>query len=438
MLVKVHGALDERRGMGHVKNVAAASTASEGESARESAPLDLYVDQMVFSTASRTTNWRTDHYLGTLIEPLVRSGRVCVRPSLAHHSETLLHVDADEDAGCVLRDTARLDERKRLADLIWQLSDFGRPTTRWEVFALRELGDVLSAIVPAAVFRDGLDKLRDLDRDGLREKMRRLATNRDEHDPSFYAHAWSAKLTTQLAQARLREKNYLATMLDAVDKGTKASRSVFDDLDQWPLSKLRAHVSSELARLAGCAAKDARTIWQKNRKKIDGAYTIDALVGTLAYFMASTEQLPPVFDIGVIAANWPLFEGRAGKMVLPEPLPDVNAAMKAGMTRDVIVGRLLQPLVERLLGPADLPTSRSAMYIASLQIEDALADHPVGTGNVFDCERAIALHEVRVFHSNDAALVRHARRAAKQFQLNDVAVCEGEKELARTLDRILA
>lgn len=398
-------------------------------------PIRLYLDQMVVSTAADVVDWRTGHYVGRLLAPLVVSGDLRIRPSLAHFSETVLYVDTDEEHDCILQDTEKLDKRQRIAEIICAVSDFEHTIPRWEVFALRDLASILASLVPSAVNLAALDELQQLDGIGLRSKLEALAANRTAHNADFYAHSWKSKLLTQLFQIKVREKAYLDALLKDVESGDKVALGVDDILAQLPLHELRGYVSSRLKDFEMVDPTQARQQWQRNRKQIENAYTVDSLLRTLGFFLESTEPLPPVFNVRELTKNWSQIEARIGKVRLPDPLPDFDAALKGGLPRVAIVSALFQPIVERLLTAADLPTSRTAMYVAVLQVEAALGGQIPGTGNVFDCERAIALHEVDVFHTTDERLVRHAKQARSHFGLR-VDVVDSEKELRRVIARL--
>jgi hypothetical protein len=238
-------------------------------------PIDLYFDQMVLSEAAHVGNWRNDHYLGTLIAPLVSDGRVRVRPSLAHFSETVLYVDVDEEHGCTLRETDKLDVRQRMAKIACELSDLEHPIPRWEVLAVDELAKAIGALVPSAIDFVAVEELRRLDREWLRSKLARLAANRTEHDPRFYEHAWRGKLVTQLAQAECRDPEYLDALLNDLKAPQKVTHTPYDLLDQLPLPQLRALVRARIQELSALDASGARRRWQKHRQQLEAIYTAE-------------------------------------------------------------------------------------------------------------------------------------------------------------------
>jgi hypothetical protein len=325
-----------------------------------------------------------------------------------------------------------------MAQIACELSDLERPIPRWEVLAVDELAKAVGALVPSAVDFVAVEELRRLDREWLRVKLARLAANRTEHDPRFYEHAWRGKLVTQLAQAECRDPEYLDALLDDLKAPTKVARTPYELLDQLPLPQLRTFVRARIQELSALDTSGARRRWQRHRQQLEAIYTVGSLIETLGFLLEEAGPIPEVFNIESLAEHWGTIEGSLGKIRLQDPLPDVAAARAAGMRGSVIAGRILQPLAERLMTPAKLPTSRTAMYVALLQVEAGLADDAPGTGNVFDCERAIALHEVDIFHSNDAKLVHQAKQARTQLDLGDVVIVEGEKELRRALERIAA
>lgn len=405
----------------------------------EKTPIEVFADQMIFSDAARAKNWKADHVLGTTLEPLLRSGDVRLRPSAAHYNETVLFVEVDESAGCALRDTPRLDERQQIAQLIFELCDFDRPVHRWDVRALRDLAEVLRGIVPTSIVEGGVDGLLELDKQFIRESLRRLSIERAHHDADFYRHAWSRKLANQVAQASFRDEQYLTAAIEAVKSGEKLPETPFDLLEKnVSVADLRQWRDKQLDRLFKLDAGRARRLWQKNRQSLETPYVVDMLIGTLDFFLKLQGDVPRVFDLREIAEHWSDFEAEGGVMRLPEPLPDVDRAhTEAGMDRLEIAVHLLQPLVERLLMAAKLPCSRTGMYVASLQVENALGRERPGTGNPFDCERAIALHDVDVFFTLDKMLAHQAKQTAKHLELDDVVICGTEDELGKALDRLL-
>jgi hypothetical protein len=154
----------------------------------------VYLDQMVVSNAAESVDWRTKHYLGAFLAPLIENGSVCVRPSLAHFSETVLYVDADEENGCALLDTSKLDKRQRIAQIVCALSDFDQAIPRWEVLALSDLARLIAELVETSIDMKALEELRRLDRIWLKAQLTTLSADRMAHNAGFYAHAWSSKL----------------------------------------------------------------------------------------------------------------------------------------------------------------------------------------------------------------------------------------------------
>ncbi len=128
-------------------------------------PLDIYIDQSVFSTAARAGDWRRMHELGTVVLPLVESGVVRVRPSQAHYTETLIHVDVDEAAGCRLLQTPRQTERLAIADAIVVLrprratADVGGPDQRIARTVAKAIGQTVAVCSTVAELRRALKRL---------------------------------------------------------------------------------------------------------------------------------------------------------------------------------------------------------------------------------------------------------------------------------------
>jgi hypothetical protein len=116
------------------------------------------------------------------------------------------------------------------------------------------------------------------------------------------------KLLTQLFQAAVRSKTYLDELLGDLASGEKVSRGLDDALMQLSLKELREFVAERLAAFRNMNFAKSRLLWQKNREKIESAYTIDSLLRTLAYFLDSSEPLPRVINLGELARHWSAIE----------------------------------------------------------------------------------------------------------------------------------
>jgi hypothetical protein len=398
-------------------------------------PVDLYVDQPDFSYAARMPNWRTGHELGGLLA-LSRTGAVRLRPSQAHFTETLINVDVDEDAGCALQPSERRHERQRIARVIVECCDLAAPLPTWDTLVVGDVARFVAAAIPEAVSEQGLAELGRIAREGVSAKLRLLAADVDFHAPDFYRHAWSRKLQTQLAQHAPRDPEYLAALIDAIRSNTKVPGTLYEPLDAIPLPRLRRHVAEEIERLRALDARGARKLWGKEREMLERAYTIDDTLATIEFFAKSSERLPPVVNLAAVLLEWPRLERHLGRRLrLPPPLPDVAAARRLGWSDEVFIGKIAQALVETMIDASLLPTSRTAMYAACLQIDRALGGARGTTGAMFDCEHALALHHVDIFYTQDGELASIARTVAKRVTERPIAVCSSAGELRRALRR---
>ena len=377
-------------------------------------PVDVYVDQPVFSEAARMPDWRTHHELGELLA-LFRTGAIRLRPSQAHFTETLINVDVDEDAGCVLRPTERRLERQSIARVIVECCDLAAPLPTWETLVVGDVARFVARAIPEAVSAEGLADLDRIAAAGVSAKLRLLAADADFHAPDFYQHAWSRKLQTQLAQNAPRDPAYLAALIEAVRSNTKLQRTIYDPFDTMPLPQLRRYVAQALERLRGVEARGAQKLWGKHREILERSYAIDDTLATIEHFAKSAEPLPHVLNLATVLQGWPRIEARLGRpLPLPPPLPDVAAARQQGWQEEVFVGKVAQALVETMIDASLLTTSRTAVYAACLQIDRALGGARSTTGAVFDCEHALALHQVDVFYTYDGELASIARTVAKR------------------------
>jgi len=110
---------------------------------------------------------------------------------------------------------------------------------------------------------------------------------------------------------------------------------------------------------------------------------------------------------------------------------------------------MLQPLVEGLCAE-HMPATRIMTYGATVQIERGMVDleerpkrtkknHSQGPkltvlpSNAIDCDHLIAIAEVDVFYTHDAALAAIARRAAKRFALTPVTICDSPESFERAV-----